>query len=51
MRNGFEVTFVAASMYKDGLEDIGCSFVSLEGIANFSENVLNELPYSVRLRI
>jgi len=50
VRCGFEVTFVTSSEFKTSVEDIGCSYVGLEGKANISEKDFSTEPFSVRYR-
>lgn len=44
---GFEVTFVTGSPYKSIMEEIGCSFVPLEGYSDYTEKDFEDLPFSV----
>ncbi|KAG9240604.1 putative UDP-glucuronosyltransferase 2A3 [Calycina marina] len=44
LSRGYEITFVTGSPYRQQLEDMGCSFVSLEGDGDQTEKDINNYP-------
>jgi UDP:flavonoid glycosyltransferase YjiC (YdhE family) len=42
---GYDVTFLTGSDFKQRIEDIGATFVSLEGLADVTEERLRQINY------